>query len=186
MMTWLAEAKFKLLPTEGLYAAVEAKWDRDGKDDPKGLLYLTDQRLLFEQKEDVATKKFLFIATEKEKVQQVLLDLPVAVVDEARASKKGLLGHEDHLDLALAAEAPVRAAHFHLDGQDSKLWEQLLARAKARDFDKERAVKVDQAVIAKAANAPTQCANCGAAFTKPILRGQTEITCEFCGTVARF
>lgn len=186
MLEWLSEAKFALLATEGLYAAVEAKWDRDGKDDPKGLLYLTDQRLLFEQKEEVATKKFLFIATEKEKVQQLLLEVPLTTVDEAKGSKKGLLGHEDHLDLALAAEAPVRTAHFHLNGQDCNLWQQLISRAKAKDLDKERAVKVDQAVVAKAANAPTKCSNCGAAFTKPVLRGQSEITCEFCGTVTRF
>jgi len=34
-------------------------------------------------------------------------------------------------------------------------------------------------------NAPTQCPSCGAAFTKPVLRGQTEIHCEFCGAVTR-
>ncbi len=186
MLTWLAEAKFALLATEGLYAAVEAKWDRDGKDDPKGLLYLTDQRVLFEQKEEIATKKFLFIATEKEKVQQLVFEVPVTAVDDAKGSKKGLLGHEDHLDLALSAEAPVRAAHFHLNGQDANLWQQMLSRAKARDLDKERAVKVDQAVIDKVAAAPTKCSNCGANFTKPVLRGQTEVTCEFCGTLTRF
>jgi uncharacterized paraquat-inducible protein A len=33
--------------------------------------------------------------------------------------------------------------------------------------------------------APTQCPNCGAAFTAPILRGQEEIICEFCGVATR-
>lgn len=186
MLEWLGEAKFTLLATEGLYAAVEAKWDRDGKDDPKGRLYLTDQRILFEQKEEVATKKLLFITTEKEKVQQLLLEVPLAWVDDARGSKKGLLGHEDHLDLALASDAPVRGAHFHLNGQDSSLWQQLITRAKSRDLDHERAVPVDQAVVTKAASAPTRCSNCGASFTKPVLRGQSEIACEFCGSVTRF
>jgi len=186
MMQWQAEATFKLLPAEGLVAAVEAKWDKDGKDDPKGLLYLTDQRLLFEQKEEVATKKFLFITTDKEKVHQLLLDVPVDDVEQAKASKKGLLGHEDHIDLVLSANAPVRAAHFHLDGQDSNLWQAMIGRAKTRDFDKDRAVKVDQAAVDRAANAPTKCPNCGGAFTKPVLRGQTEIKCEYCGAVARF
>ena len=39
---------------------VKAVWTKDGKEDksdPEGTLYLTDQRLLFEQKEEVATKK---------------------------------------------------------------------------------------------------------------------------------
>ncbi len=186
MLQRVAEAKFRLLPTEGAVAAVPAKWDRDGKDDPKGLLYLTDQRLVFEQKEEVATKKLLFITTEKEQVHQLLLEVPVADVDEVKASKKGLLGHEDHLDLAFSANAAVRAAHFHLEGQASHEWQALLGRAKSKELDKDRAVKVDQTVLERVASAPTKCATCGAAFTKPVLRGQSEITCEFCGTVTRF
>lgn len=71
MLQWQAEAAFRLLATEGLYAAVEAKWDRDGKDDPRGRLFLADQRLLFERREAVAAKKFLFIATEKEQVREL-------------------------------------------------------------------------------------------------------------------
>jgi DNA-directed RNA polymerase subunit RPC12/RpoP len=34
-------------------------------------------------------------------------------------------------------------------------------------------------------NAPQQCTKCGAAITDPILRGQTEIPCEYCGNVMR-
>lgn len=185
LMEQTAEATFQLLPTEGVAAAVEAKWDKDGKDDPKGVLFLTDQRLLFEQKEEVATKKVLFIAMEKEKIQKLLLEANVANIDQVKATKKGLMGHEDHLDVNFSLDGPVRAAHFHLDGQDCNLWAGLIGRAKAKDFDKERTVKVDQAVLDKIANAPTKCGNCGSPFTKPIMRGQTEIKCEYCGAITR-
>jgi uncharacterized Zn finger protein len=53
------------------------------------------------------------------------------------------------------------------------------------DYTSDRAVAIDQAAVDKVKSAPTQCSNCGAAFTKPVLRGQTEIKCEFCGAVMR-
>ena len=69
----LAEASFRLLATEGAIDAVQAVWCKQGKqtnEDPSGVLYLTDQRVLFEQKQEIATKKFLFVTTEKQKVPE--------------------------------------------------------------------------------------------------------------------
>ncbi|MFO8037629.1 MAG: hypothetical protein R6U57_13480, partial [Anaerolineales bacterium] len=60
MLTELSEVSFELLATESGIMAVKAVWAKSGKqrkEDPKGVLYLTDQRLLFEQKEKVTTKK---------------------------------------------------------------------------------------------------------------------------------
>jgi len=77
LLTQLAEASFQLLPTEAGIAAVKAAWCKTGKEqksDPQGVLYLTDQRLIFEQKEMIATKKVLFVATEKQKVQGLQLE----------------------------------------------------------------------------------------------------------------
>ena len=45
--------------------AVRATWQKGGEDNPQGILYLTDQRLLFEQKQEIGAKKVLFITTEK-------------------------------------------------------------------------------------------------------------------------
>lgn len=187
MQRLFAEATFKLLAGEAAIAAVEAKWDKENTDqDPRGVLYLTDQRLLFEQKEDVATKKFLFVATEKQRVHQLLLQAPVARVRRVLASKKGLLGNEDHLDFDFEpGEVAVSKAHFHINGQDCNLWATHVNRAKAREFDQERVAPVDQAMLDKIANAPTQCPQCGSPFTQTILRGQTEIVCEACGSIQR-
>lgn len=182
MLARLAEAKFQLLPTECGIAAVEAKWDRDGKDDPRGILYLTDQRLLFEQKEEVATKKFLFITTEKEMVQKLLLEIPVAQISDVQASKRGLLGHEDHLDVT----APSGAAHFHINGQESQLWQGLIGRARARDFDQNRTVALDTALLDRAKAAPTRCPTCGGTLDQPVLRGQESLTCGYCGSTVRW
>lgn len=184
----ISEATFQLLPTEAGIMAVKATWvkgEKEAKDDAQGILYLTDQRLLFEQKQEMATKKVLFITTQREKVQQLLLEVPVALVTNVKATKQGFLGHEDHIELTFSPDATVGAAHFHIDGQDSNRWQGLIGRAKSRDFDADRAVVVDEAIVEKVRSAPTACPHCGGAITAQILRGMDSIRCEYCGKVIR-
>jgi CO/xanthine dehydrogenase Mo-binding subunit len=59
------------------------------------------------------------------------------------------------------------------------------SNVKSGDVAKERTVPVDEKAAAVAANAPTKCGTCGATITQPILRGQAEITCQYCGSVIR-
>lgn len=184
----LAEASFPLLATEAGIMAVKATWikgEKEDKNDPQGILYLTDQRLLFEQKQEIATKKVLFIAREKEKVQKLLFEVPLAWIEDVKASKRGFLGHEDHLEFTLAPNAPALTAHFHIDGQDCNTWQSLVGRAKAGEFDQDRAVPLDQTVVEKVKSAPTACPHCGAAITTQVLRGMDSIRCEYCGKVIR-
>jgi hypothetical protein len=188
MQTQLAEASFQLMPSEGALMAVPAVWCRQGKqakDDPEGVLLLTDQRLLFEQKQEVATKKMLFIATEKQKVQKLLVDAPIGKSDSVKGTKQGLMGHEDHVDITFVSGMPLRAAHFHLKGQDCNLWQGLIGRAKAGDFDHDRTVLPDAAQVERVKAAPTKCPSCGGAITETVLRGMDSIICGFCGTVIR-
>jgi hypothetical protein len=181
-----AASKIEWLAAESAVLAVKAKWDKDGKDDPKGILFLTDQRLAFERKEDVATKKVLFIATEKEKVQEVLLVVPLADLSGVTASKKGLMGHEDHLDFAFTSAAPVRKAHFHIDGQDCNMWQATIGRVKDGEIEKSRVTPISEEEKKRLRDAPTKCSACGGAIKATILRGQTEIHCTYCGAVTRF
>lgn len=196
-VAWLLDsvdqASFELLVGENPIQAVEAKWWRDGKNDgPEGVLYLTDQRLLFEQKEKVATKKVLFITTESEMVQELLLEVPCGAIGEVKASSQGLMGHEDHLDFEFSG-GNVRAAHFHIDGQDSEMWAGLVNRVLNGEIERERwyADGQDAASMAEAeaeamAAAPTQCSACGAPLDAMLVRGQRQIECEYCGTITRW
>jgi hypothetical protein len=183
----LAEASFQLLPTEGGIAAIKAVWCKTGKEqkgDPEGVLYLTDQRIIFEQKEEIVTKKVLFVATEKQKVQQLQIECPVALVDKIETSKQGMLKNEDHIEVRFSSGAPVEVAHFHIWTDNSK-WQQLINRAKSKDFDKDRAVAIDQADVDKVKTAPSQCPSCGGNITQVVMRGMDKITCEYCGFVIR-
>jgi predicted nucleic acid-binding Zn-ribbon protein len=185
MLERFSEASFRLLPGEAAIGAVSARWDKGGKDDPVGVLYLSDQRLLFEQKQEIATKKVLFVTTEKELVQKLLLEAPLGQIKGAQASRRGLLGHEDHIDLEFEADAPVPSAHFHLDGQDCMEWQALIGRARAGEFDQDRAVELDQELVERVREAPTRCPVCSAPLTQRIVRGMDLITCPYCGHVIR-
>jgi hypothetical protein len=187
MLTQLAEATFKLLPTEGGIMAVKAVWCKDVKerdDDPEGVLFLTDQRLIFEQREEVATKKILFIATEKKKVQELKWEAPVALVEQIQTSKQGLMKNEDHLDLRFGSGAPMQTIHLHI-WQPCEEWLALINRAKSKDFDQTRAVAIDQAAVDKIKALPSQCPSCGANLDQVVLRGQEAVKCEYCGFVIR-
>jgi predicted RNA-binding Zn-ribbon protein involved in translation (DUF1610 family) len=91
-----------------------------------------------------------------------------------------MLKNEDHIEIAFETGAPVQVAHFHI-WQDCAVWQGLINRAKTKDFEAGRAVALDQAAVDKVKSAPTQCPSCGGAITKPVLRGQDSIKCEYCG-----
>jgi hypothetical protein len=187
MMTELSEASFQLLAGESGIMAVKAVWAQEGKqtkEDPEGVLYLTDQRIIFEQKEKVATKKVLFVATEKELVQEMLWEVPVVLVQEAKSRKEGFLNKDDYLELTLDSRALMDKVHTHI-WQRGDDWVALVNRARAGEFDQNRAIPVDEGLLERVKNAPTKCPSCGGAINQPILRGMETITCEYCGDVIR-
>ncbi|MCA9912881.1 MAG: hypothetical protein KC496_06015 [Anaerolineae bacterium] len=58
-LDWLEAASFQLKPGEGLYIAAEAEWT-DDKDKPDGYLFVTDQRMIFEQNEKTGKRLGMF------------------------------------------------------------------------------------------------------------------------------
>jgi hypothetical protein len=170
-------------PTEALFMVHEAEWVKSGKgkEDPDGLIFLTDQRLIFEQKEKVGGR----LGFGGEKVQQVLFETPVGAISEVLSEDKGLFGRKDlvHLKLSSGDYAEV-TFEVKSGGIDSKWYTQQLNRVVSGEIEKERAIPVDEAAAQAVREAPTACTTCGATLP-PITRGQTEMTCQYCGTVVR-
>lgn len=188
MLDWFSQATFRLHEAEAPVNAVKAVWAPNGKeekDDPQGYLFLSDQRVFFEQNEEIATKKILFITTEKQKVQKLLFEFPVVLVEDVTTAKLGLFKNEDHLDLKLTSGAPFPSCHFHIFNQPCEEWDALFGRVKSKELDADRVTAISQEVIEKVKKAPAQCPSCGGVISKPVLRGQDTITCDFCGLVIR-
>jgi len=179
------EASFPLYPAEDPVAACRAQYMETKKEGPKGVLYLTDERLIFEQKEEIATKKVLFITTEKETVQQPIFEVPVGQIEEFKASDKGFLGRKEMLELLFAPEADLSGATLRLHGADNEEWARLIGRVKSGEIAKERTRPKEEAAVEAARAAPTKCPTCGATLAVEIVRGMREITCEYCGSVIR-
>ena len=185
LLDQIDEGSFRLHPAEDPFVACKAQYMETKKEGPKGVLYLTDERLLFEQKEEVATKKVLFITTEKETVQQLILDVPVGQIEEITASDKGFLGRKEMLELAFAPEADLSDATLRLHGADNEEWSGLIGRVKSGEIAKERTQPKDEVAVEAMRAAPTKCPTCGASISVEIVRGMREMTCAYCGTVIR-
>ena len=187
MLKNIASASFQLLPTESGIMTVKAVWIKgvsEEKSDPEGRLFLTDQRLIFEHKQEVATKKVLFITTERKTVQKMLFEVPVQLIEEVIPSKQGMFKNEDNLDIKLGKGAFTNTIKLHI-WQDGKLWVSLIRKVKEGEFERDRVLAIAPEILEKLKKAPTQCPNCGGAMNKPILRGQDSIVCDFCGAKIR-
>ncbi len=134
----LAAASFQLAAGEDLVAAVAARWDKEGKDDPEGILFLSNKRLIFERKEKVATKKVLFIVTASELVQEVVIDQKLTEILAQKAENKGLFGHQDFLSVQFK-DNHLGWVNFHLNGQDADDWSTMLGRARSGEIENDRA-----------------------------------------------
>jgi len=136
-MDQLKEAKFSLANGEDLVMAVPTRWDKEDKDDPEGILYLTNKRLVFERKEKVATKKILFITTASELVQEVIIDQSLSTLGKIEADSRGLFGHQDFL-LAEFSDPKIKNVSFHINGQDSKDWASMIERSRSGQIEAEK------------------------------------------------
>jgi LSD1 subclass zinc finger protein len=190
-ISWMMDAleaspEIELRQGEGPLLAVESDWHRDGDDGPEGILYLTDQRLLFEQKEEVVTKKrFGIFKAESEFIQKLWLDIKMSDIESVEDSEEGGflgVGKADILEMICSARAPISRARFHLKGQDSADWRAEIKRAQTGDVDAERYGRASRTAKETEITFPTNCPNCLAVLPQAP-RGATQVRCEFCSSV---
>lgn len=180
-----------LLEAEGPLLAVEAEWHQNGEEGPEGYIFLTDQRLLFEQREEVVTKKrFGIFKAESEMVQKLQVAVQVHEIDQIVHKEEGGflgMGKDDILELVFAATASLSRARFHLKGQNSKDWAAMINRIQSGEIDGDRSDEyLDELEAAEITSAsfPEQCPTCFAAIpVQP--RGVTSYVCDFCGATVQ-
>jgi ElaB/YqjD/DUF883 family membrane-anchored ribosome-binding protein len=173
------EASFPFLAAESVYLVAEAEWKAN--DDPNGLVYLTDQRIIFEQKETKGKKLGLFGGKE---VQQVLWEAPINLVEEVKPESKGLFGGKDLLHFTFKSGAPYGNITIEVMGGDAKDWAKRFKQVFTGEAQGDRAIQPDPELIERLRSAPTACPVCGGMLPQ-IVAGQTEIKCQYCGATIR-
>ncbi len=168
MLDALETATFQLLATECGVAAVEAV-HLDRQEPLNGILFLTDQRLLWEDRVD----QF-----------ELQIAVPIVQVQEVRKESDAASGN-DHLIFQFTAGAPLASTRFQLSLPLADDWLQMVGRVRSGGYSRDRVSPISEEELQRIRNAPKQCANCGAGFSAPLLRGQTQVTCEYCGLVTR-
>ncbi len=195
-----AEASFDIYPDEALIDACEAQWMTRDDEGPKGIFFLTDARVVMEQKEKIATKKVLFIATEKKLVQEMQFAAPIGAVEvlDATDARGGFLGLGKREMLTLQFTTATEGKRISkavlrlLGGADNEKWAARIKQVQRGDIAQEaiagaqpQETASESAPAAPAREIPTHCPSCGALFTQPIVKGMKELRCEYCGAVVR-
>jgi hypothetical protein len=190
----LDNASFSLLPDEHGVAMCRATWTSD-QHQPEGILFLTDARLIFEQHEEVAKKKVLFITIQKELIQEKLWESPIGAVEELEAEdQKAFLRRKEMLTLRFSErtrEIPSDIT-LQLKDADNDLWRNLIKQAKSGQIDSDRfgapppeetlAEEIQQETDGSAKELPTVCPNCNAPLPA-VFKGMRQVTCDYCGAV---
>ena len=186
MLDELDAATFRLLPGEAPVAMSQAEWLRGKDDEVKGLLFITDHRLLFERKEEVVTKRKLLIFTEKKLVRELLFETPIGAVEKVTVERVGGLFKKQVVKVSFTSPpAPYAQALISLRG-DPEEWVGIITRIITGDADKDRvAGPTQEQPAAPAEPRVIKCSGCGATLTVPIVKGMQSVKCEYCGTVMR-
>lgn len=179
-LDWLDEANFNLNADEGLYIAAEAEWN-DGRDKPDGYIFVTEQRVVFEQRE----KKGGMLGFGGKKVQGVLWEAALATIEKIVPEDKGLFGGKDMMNMKLGAGAPYAEIVCEIKGGiDSKIWAQQINRAIKGHISQESTVEPDPELIERLRKAPTDCPNCGGILPQ-LAAGDNGVSCKYCGSSIR-
>jgi hypothetical protein len=178
------EASFPFLEGENIFLVATAEWRASGKgkDDPDGILYLTDQRLIFEQKETTGKKLGMFGG---KKVQELEWEVPLHQIIGVEHENKGFFGGKDIIHFTLGNGAKYPKISLEVKGSaDNKFWVAQIQRMMTGEVTDERSIPPDPEMLKRLSEAPTQCHVCGG--TLPMITvGQLQMTCDYCGTVIR-
>lgn len=189
----LDASSFDLFPDEHAITACRSIWVSD-QQEPEGFLFLTDARLIFEQRQEIATKKVLFITTKKELIQEKLWESPIGAVEELEAEdQKAFLRRKEMLTIRFSErtrEIPGDIT-LQLQGADNDTWRGLIRQAKSGQIEGDRfgapppdeqlSAQLEQEIAKPEKELPTVCPNCNAPLP-PVFKGMSQVTCEYCGT----
>lgn len=132
----LGRATFPLQPGEALVLAQEGRAYLGREPLASGVLYLTTMRFLFEQREEVERRPRFLPFGRKQRVDELILALPVAQVGEGQLAPAPLDSLSTpclHLPFTAGRGVPAEG-FFELAGQEAH-WQALIAGLQQGDFE---------------------------------------------------
>jgi len=132
----MLEASFRLNSGESLFMAVDAEWKKgkDNKENPDGVFFVTNQRLIMEENE----KKGGFLGVGGNKVQGLLWDIPLSNVQGVSAENKGLLGNVDLVHIRTGNGTPAPEVIVEVKDVKADWFTTELQRVVSGGLDRER------------------------------------------------
>ena len=148
--------------------------------DSKGVLTLTNQRIIFEEIREEVLRKTLFIVTEKRTIHEVVLDQPIGSIEEI---ERGQVGFFKGAGLFIKFKPQTGLEELRIDtsgDEDDKIiyfYNYIISGEADKELEPFEEAIED--------NTPIICPTCSAPYREEILRGQTSVKCIYCGTVIK-
>lgn len=152
---------------------------QDLTNDAKGVLTLSNQRILFEEVTEEVLRRNLLFTTEKKTVHRVTLDQPIGSID---VIEKGRVGFFKGAGLYIRFKPQTGVPELKLDttgDEDTRILQKynyIVSGEVERDLGLE---EEDEEYV------PVVCPNCSAPYREEILLGETMVKCIYCGTVIK-
>jgi hypothetical protein len=175
-----SRASFPWKEEESPIFAVVAK---DMNNEIEGVVTLTNHRFIFESERDVVLKKSLFIATEKKKVREVVVNQPIGIIDRIHKGKVGFLaGHGVFINFK--PDSRLKEMKLDTKGHEADWMLRFYNYIASGEAEKELAtLEKEEGIEEKKEREPLICEICGAPYTDEVYRGQTSVQCRYCGAV---
>jgi hypothetical protein len=177
------EASFELQQGENPVATVDATWEDAPNGARKGTLLLSDQRVRFEHKESVVTKrKFIFFAAETKEICEVVLDEPVGHLASSDDDTRGMVFKDQVLAFSWSSGVKCpRTTTFELDKGTAAGWDDVVESVRSGAIAQDRTAP-PEGVSDELLRFATSCESCGGSMPASV-KGQVTLPCPFCGTV---
>ncbi len=164
---------------EGESPIVAAKV-KDLNNDLEGFLILTSRRFVFESEKEIALKKVLFVVTEKKTMREVVVQKPIGMVSRLVHGKVGLFKGSGFF-VEFASESRIPEMKFDTSGQDVEWIVESYNYVISGRADEELAAVTPVATADQDKLKLAVCPFCSAPYREKIYRGQTSVSCKYCG-----
>ena len=201
----LEKSGFNLHQGEDLIYVCGGQYLEDRKKNgPKGNIFLTGNRFVFEQNEEVVVSRRLLFFTKKEHVQKIITERPIGALSEIKDLEQGFVFKAEILDVTFQDGKAPNDMMLKLN-KDSTMLKDLINRILSGDIDRDKVgARTPTGALGEGpalsgteelATAPApqtgpqkelKCPGCGALYDKPLLKGMTSDNCGYCGALIRF